>query len=385
MSTTELAGPDAGLASEKLWGDLLLVEDDDVDARTIERMLDKTGSHDSLTLRRARTLAEAVALIEDSQPTVMLADLTLPDAHHLDSVRRLVELAPSVPLIVQTGIDDQRMPTEALEAGAQDYLAKGSITAESLDRALRYAVTRHKLLMSLTHAESRLDRANEELDDVAAVFAHDLRAPVRRARMFAQAMLDQLPDADPEVRDCAVRLDMALGRVDRLILSMLDYEALRSKAPELESVPVADMFREVATILSADLIEADAILDVDIPADFAVAAQPDLLLRVFINIVTNAIRFRRHDVRPRIEVRALRSAGRVTIRISDNGKGILPQDRERVFRVMERLDATEGSGLGLGLPISRRIVESLNGRIEIEEGVTRGTTVLIELRRGRDW
>ena len=120
---------------------ILLVEDDDGDATLIRSCLAEAGfARDAIT--RARTLAEGADAIRDS-PTCVLLDLGLPDAEGLQALYAVVSVAPDTPVIVLTGRHDQT-GTDALAAGAQDYLVKDDISADLLNRSIRYAIERKR-------------------------------------------------------------------------------------------------------------------------------------------------------------------------------------------------------------------------------------------------
>jgi serine phosphatase RsbU (regulator of sigma subunit) len=119
---------------------VLLVEDDDGDALLVEEYLLDAAA--VVTLRRARSLAEARPLLADA--TCVLLDLGLPDTHELQGVRWLQENLPQVAVVVLTGLDDEHLGEEAVRAGAQDYLVKGKVDGSLLNRVIRYAVERRR-------------------------------------------------------------------------------------------------------------------------------------------------------------------------------------------------------------------------------------------------
>jgi CheY-like chemotaxis protein len=121
--------------------ELLLVEDDEGDAVLVEDQLaeDLPRAH----VARSRTLSEALAGLT-SEPDCVLLDLRLPDAVGMDAVASVRAGAPSVPLIVLTGLDNEAAGVAAVEAGAQDYLVKGTVGGDGLARSIRYAIGRHR-------------------------------------------------------------------------------------------------------------------------------------------------------------------------------------------------------------------------------------------------
>jgi serine phosphatase RsbU (regulator of sigma subunit) len=120
---------------------VLLVEDDDGDAFLFEELLSMADL--DVAVARERTVAAAEARLPGDVSCVVL-DLGLPDADGLAALHRLREVAPAVPMLVLTGLSDTARGLEAVAAGAQDYLVKGSVSGELLARSIRYAVERQR-------------------------------------------------------------------------------------------------------------------------------------------------------------------------------------------------------------------------------------------------
>jgi diguanylate cyclase (GGDEF)-like protein/PAS domain S-box-containing protein len=120
---------------------LLLVEDNPGDARLLREMLVTPGSN-RMELRQTGCMSEAEKYLEEHAVDIVLLDLGLPDTEGLEAVRRARAVAPRVPLVVLSGLDDESLAVRALQEGAQDYLVKGQIEARGLLRVLRYAVER---------------------------------------------------------------------------------------------------------------------------------------------------------------------------------------------------------------------------------------------------
>jgi diguanylate cyclase (GGDEF)-like protein/PAS domain S-box-containing protein len=140
---------------------VLLVEDNDGDARLVEIMLQDTLGPD-VKLSRARTLSEALNVVSAHPPDCVLLDLGLPDAQGLEGVRLIKSVVPMVAVVVLTGEADGAIGTEAVEAGAQDYLVKGNTRDETLSRSIRYAIVRK-------HAEDALVRSQQTLAEAQRI------------------------------------------------------------------------------------------------------------------------------------------------------------------------------------------------------------------------
>ncbi|WP_328461035.1 PP2C family protein-serine/threonine phosphatase [Streptomyces sp. NBC_00448] len=138
---------------------VLLVEDDPGDALLVEEYLSDTTLN--VRLHWAQTLADAMGRMAQEAPECILLDLHLPDASGIGAVHQAQAACPSSAIIVLTGLAESRAGADAVAAGAQDYLVKGTVTGELLDRAIRYAV--HRKHAEQTAARLRLNeqRAQE--------------------------------------------------------------------------------------------------------------------------------------------------------------------------------------------------------------------------------
>ncbi len=133
---------------------VLLIEDNEDDAELIREALSEHSSH-SFTLHWAGTLEAGFVTLAQNQVDAILVDLSLPDSQGLESLDRVRAKAHEAPVIVLTGLDDDGIAEESLLHGAQDYLVKGRLTGDTLRRAIRYAMGRHRVEQALRKSEER--------------------------------------------------------------------------------------------------------------------------------------------------------------------------------------------------------------------------------------
>ena len=122
---------------------VLLVEDNTVNARFAEAMLSRVEDQ-AFQVQRSETLLATLSLLAHDAFDVALVDLNLPDSQGLETFRTIQRHAPSLPIIILTGMEDESAALGAVAAGAQDFLAKGSLNKDSLIRALNYAIVRSR-------------------------------------------------------------------------------------------------------------------------------------------------------------------------------------------------------------------------------------------------
>jgi diguanylate cyclase (GGDEF)-like protein/PAS domain S-box-containing protein len=186
--------------SKKSIKTVLLIEDNPGDARLLREMLQEEGLYSS-ELLHADSMGRAEKILAEHAVDIILLDLGLPDAQGLEAVRRARAVAPRVPLVVLTGLDDEVLAAQALQEGAQDYLIKGQITSSvgqvetrGLLRALRYAVERKNMEDALF---METERAQVTLNSIGeAVICTDVGGKVTFLNPVAEKLTGwSLPDA----------------------------------------------------------------------------------------------------------------------------------------------------------------------------------------------
>lgn len=148
---------------------VLLVDDDAVFARIIERALSQEST-DRFTIVHRDLLRDALEYVRMAEADAVLLDLMLPDSDGLETVQTLARAAPRLPIVVLTGLDDDRTAVQALRAGAQDYISKSNIDPDSLTRALRHAVERKRTEQRLRESEARIRAVLETAVDPILTF-----------------------------------------------------------------------------------------------------------------------------------------------------------------------------------------------------------------------
>lgn len=142
---------------------VLLVEDSPSDAGLLEESLQQSEA-DRFSFAHAETLAEAIALLRREAFDLLLLDLTLPDSSGSDTFRRARAAAPHLPIVLLTGVEDERIGLEAVRHGIQDYLIKGQAYGRQTSRAIRFAIERKRTEEALKEAEVALQRERNNLE-----------------------------------------------------------------------------------------------------------------------------------------------------------------------------------------------------------------------------
>ena len=236
------------------------------------------------------------------------------------------------------------------------------------------------------HAEEKLRQLNEELtssnrdlEQFAYVASHDLQEPLRMVASFTQLLAlryqDQLDEKGRKFIEYAVD---GATRMQRLIDDLLTYSRVGTRGGVMESTDTRAALDEALRNLHAGISENGAQVTIsDLPT---VRADPSQLVQLFQNLVGNALKFRRPDELPRINISAEYLGKEWRFTIQDNGIGIDPQYADKVFIIFQRLHTRkEYPGTGIGLAVCKRIVERHGGRIWMESTPGQGTTFFFTL------
>ncbi|MBX6369828.1 MAG: PAS-domain containing protein [Rhodospirillales bacterium] len=218
-----------------------------------------------------------------------------------------------------------------------------------------------------------LERSNAELEQFAYVASHDLQEPLRMVASYCQLLQRRYKgklDADAdEFIGFAVE---GATRMQRMINDLLNYSRVGRKSAGFAPVDLRAAVDTALSGLGAAIEESGARVTVGtLPSVFGEAM---LLERLFQNLIANALKFRRDDVKPEIEITAEREEGAWRICVADNGIGIEPEYAERIFLLFQRLhERSKYPGTGIGLALCKKVVEHHGGRIWVESEPGRGS------------
>jgi light-regulated signal transduction histidine kinase (bacteriophytochrome) len=220
---------------------------------------------------------------------------------------------------------------------------------------------------------AELERDNRELAAFAADVAHDLRAPLQAISGFTELLARrQGPALDETSQGFLAHILTATGSMRELVEAVLDHRQSSYGALAPGWVRGNDLVATVLRRLQSNLDEAHAEIDVGaLPTVFADRVQ---LGRVFQNLIFNAVRAARPDEPPRVSITGRRLPSGWEFAVTDNGVGVRPEDRNRIFELFQRGsgDAPRCAGHGMGLTICRTIVERHGGRIGVERAADSG-------------
>lgn len=244
---------------------------------------------------------------------------------------------------------------------------------------LRDVTEREAASLRLTRANTDLAAANDELDAFTAMIAHDLRSPLTAIAGYAEILEEVGAGEHSAEHGLALSaITRATARMRAMIEDLLDYSRAANEPLTVTALDPNAIVDELAAELRVVAMRTVRITRDPLPR---VRAHPTLLRQVLANLLDNAVKYVSPDVEPHVHVSAALQDTEVVIAVADNGIGIAPDSRERVFAMFHRENARGRRGSGIGLATCRRIVKRHDGRIWIDESAHAGTVVKLALPR----
>jgi len=323
-----------------------------------------------------------------------MAELIVPpylrQAHYLGMARYLSE-GKSVVL-------GQRYETIALRADGTEFPVEVAITELPTDGPRMFTgyisdITERKrsedqmklfsqeLEQQVAKRTEQLAAANKELEAFSYSVSHDLRAPLRHINGFVELLQSSAgPALHAEDQELLHTIADSARHMGKLIDDLLSFS--RMGRTELRFVPVnlSHVLQEALRDLDQELAERDIKLEIaTLPT---IQGDPVMLRQVFVNLVSNAVKYSRDRHPAQVEVSARESADEVVVAVRDNGVGFDPAYAHKLFGVFQRLHSPgEFEGTGIGLAIVRRVVARHGGRVWAEGAVDKGATFYVALPR----
>jgi signal transduction histidine kinase len=362
----------------------LLVEDNEDDAVLVLDALREGGFKNVIHQRVCS--ADGLKQALDAQSwDVVISDYSMPSFDAPSALRIVHERNLDVPFIIVSGSVGEELAVQAMKAGAHDYVMKDRLArlAPSVEREVRDARQRREYVMARQRAEDAVvekqvaEAENQAKSRFFASLSHELRSPLNAilgySDLLQRGIGGQLGSLQTEFLGHITAAGRHLAAVVNDILDSSRIEAGRLELTR-EPVPVVEATRFVISMFLPQARQCGVELDSDVSADLPpVDADPVRLRQVLSNLVSNAIKFTPSGGHVQVSARALEAS--VELLVSDEGVGIRAEDLPRLFRDFERVGHVENQieGTGLGLSLTKRLVEMHGGSIHAESEWGKGS------------
>ncbi|MEA2116320.1 MAG: response regulator [Thermodesulfobacteriota bacterium] len=349
----------------------ILIVDDNLDNVTLlDKVLGKAGYR---TLK-AYNGEEAVKLTRENDPDLILLDIMMPimDGFTACEILKKDDTTKHIPILMLTAKHEIPDKVKGLEIGADDYITKPFDFRELLARI------KSRLKLANEHQRNVSQVRHRALSRMVAGMEHEIRNPVASIGGFARRMLDAFPDDDRKKEYARIILKET-ERIERMVKQSAALHGLPS-GQNIE-IDIHSLIDE-ALIQTADLSDQHRVL---IERQYDKSLEPvflnhDNMLVALIQIISNGLEA--IDNGGKLEIRTSPDGTGLKIEISDSGHGIKEQDLKRIF---DPFFTSKRSGAGMGLPLTRTIIDSHRGTISIEnrpdQQGTRATVTLPYTKR----
>lgn len=350
---------------------ILVVDDTPANLQLLTEMLKEKG----YKVRPAPSGALALRAAQIAPPDLILLDINMPEMNGYEVCARLKadERLRGIPLLFISALTDAEDKVRAFQAGGVDYVTK-PFNFEEVEARVRTHLELRRQQQELAASLARLQELERLRDSLTHMIAHDMRSPLLVISMALEMLAPLIQERDAEAASLARDARAGAASIIEMIAQMLDVSRLEAGVlkPRLASGDLAEVARRA--------VEALRILAgkrrVGVSACEPIRAQFDaeLMRRVLMNLVGNAIKFTANDGEVRVVVK--KEAGLVRVEVVDNGRGIAPEQHRRIFEKFGQVELHQAPrvGTGLGLTFARMAIEAHGGKIGVESAVGQGST-----------
>lgn len=377
---------------------VMLIEDNPGDARLIEEILKDVRDFE-FTLTNEDRISTGLSALEGEEYDVILLDLSLPDAQGIEGFEKLKEAVPSIPVVVLTGMHDEKLAVQAVSEGAQDYLIKGEAEGEMLARALRYAIERKRATVNLMETNTKLEQALDELKEaqeqllqqermralnsMASGIAHDFNNALTPVLGYTELLLANIDTfKDDEVKDFLGMVREGAKEAADTVTRLREF--YHRQAEEEGAIP----FDLNAVVMQAIQLTQPGWKNIALASGIGIRMRQDLgevpimngnpmeMREIITNLILNAV-----DAMP--------NGGEITIRtktgtteegeptavleIIDTGLGMTPEVKDRCLEPF--FTTKEEPGAGLGMSVLYSLIQRHGVDVEIESDMDLGTRI----------
>jgi two-component system sensor histidine kinase/response regulator len=365
---------------------VLVIEDEAPIRENIIEMLEMDGYY----VLEADNGQTGLQLAQEHVPDLVICDITMPEMDGYDvlwGLRSEPETA-AIPFVFLTARTARSFMRHGMELGADDYLTKPFTSAELLS-AVEARLHRHEAILQET--EVKLDQARHKLMQMVT---HELRTPLASINMGLEIFARQLSLGQilpSQLQETLDSLSAGSKRLNRLVeqivlITQLEVGALTRESVRQDGLPmrVSDVligaidmarrfaFRHPDVIVRLDERDRDAVVHTD----------PRALKHALAEVVTNAIAF--SPERGEVMIAYWEAEGSIWVSVTDQGPGIPEDQLAHVLADFQQIDREQldQQGMGLGLPLAHRIIQTHGGELEISTAVGQGTRVMVRLPTG---
>ncbi|TLD68338.1 response regulator [Phragmitibacter flavus] len=374
---------------------ILILDDNDIDRETCQRYLSRSSTHEYRFVEH-NAVEGALDVVRAEKPDCILLDYHLHDGNGLEFLNELVSIGgPRIfPVVMLTGTGNEAIAVEVMKLGAQDYLMKDGLNPEVLQRSVEAAIYKAQAERLLDQQRLEMERlfhqaheANARKDHFLAALSHELRTPLTPV-LAAVSSIDLETADETDLREMVAVVRRNIELEARLIDDLLDLTRISKGKLEVDLHPadLHSILTHAVETCREDIQQKQLTLDWQLNAATPIV-QVDAarLQQVFWNLLKNAVKFTPVGGHITLNTRDTESH-QIEVRVSDSGIGIEPAHLDKIFNAFEQGNSEitrRFGGLGLGLAISKALIEAHHGTVCAQSSPeTPGATFIVTLKKG---
>ena len=374
----------------------ILLVDDDTNYLDLTNRWFKRRGQEGYATDCAHSIQQAVACLVSNVYDCVIVDFHLPDGYGTDIADRLRDADGEdgvslevPPIIVVSGDGGEHAATQAIRAGAVDFIAKRNVTGSALRRAVQNAVDKSRLTQSLAKRNTELESKRKEVTQFYHTLSHEVKTPLACAREFVALVRDGAAGAVSDEQN--ELLSLAIDSCDQIRSQFMDLlEITRFDTNKFKLNQDTELLTNILRRSTAGVAQTARDRDIDLSTvgeagDLYVFCDAERIVQVISNLLSNAIKFTRPGGWVRLNVHVVDET--VRLEVSDNGCGIRPADQaavfDRLYQVVTEDEQLDHSGLGLGLNITRDILRHHDTQLSLSSqwGVGSNFSFCLPLKR----
>lgn len=354
---------------------IVIIDDEEVVLDSCTQILQGRG-YDISTAPDGK---QGLALVEKTKPDIVFIDLKMPGIPGLDVLEKIHNQDSTIVTVVITGYATVDSAVEAMKKGAYDFLPK-PFTPDEFRLITRRGLERRKLIIETITLRKEKEMLRENF---AAIVSHELKSPLGAIQQNLFALSGELADKLSESENAKFgRMKVRINDLIKLINSWLRvYSVDISKIKEnFSEIDIANLIAKAIESIEPQAVRKNIQLVTTIDEKLpSIEADETSLVEALVNIIGNAVKYSFTD--SQISIKVAEKDGMVEIKVADTGVGIPEEELPNVLSDFFRGSSNESddSSHGIGLTISRKIIEAHDGSISVSSKLSQGTTFTIQL------
>lgn len=352
---------------------ILIVDDVPTNVMLVHTILKREG----YSLMTADNGLQALRLVKERCPNLILLDIMMPEMDGYEVLRRLKSdpETQNIPVIIMSALNDMNSIIKGYQLGAAEYVTK-PFQREELVKRVGYRFE----MFNIKRIKKELEDTIKSRDALYSVIAHDLRSPLGTLKMMNAAVLNMIDkkEVSAEAYEMLNLMNKTSDEVFQLLDNLLKWakNRLNKDSIQYKTSNINNLIDETVKTLHSLATFKNINLSTELPDEtFEINTDPEMVGTVIRNLITNAIKFSNQD--GHIDISLFKDNGHIVVKVKDDGVGIKNDDLSKVLNP-EMQFSTYGTnnekGAGLGLNLCNDFAEMLGGRLWFDSEENKGTT-----------